>query len=85
MALSSFCTNLPNDRNRYLQRIGVFLDVVVEVPAQRDKQFVDEIVPGFLFLIRRSQVKPAVLAEISHKFLYCQERLLKGGLGHGQR
>jgi hypothetical protein len=85
MALSSFCTNLPDDRNRYLLRVRIFLDVMVDVPAQRDKQLVDEIVPGFLLLIRRSKVKPAVLAEISHKFLYCQERLFKDGLGHGQR
>jgi hypothetical protein len=32
--------------------VGIFLGVMVYVPTKRDPEFIDEIVPGFLFLIR---------------------------------
>ena len=54
---------------------GVFLGLVVHVPAEGEPEFVNEVVARLLFLIGRGQVEFLVGPKIRHKLLSPVQRL----------
>ena len=75
--------NVHIELDLYFLLVGVLVRFVVYVPAECDKKFVDEVVPGGLFGIGRGEIIILVAFEIFDKLFYSFVRGFKSGFEHG--
>jgi len=57
--------------------VWIFLRVMVHVPAERDQKLVNEVAPGFGFLILRREIELLVGLEFSGQFFHPLKSVLE--------